>query len=99
MNDLKFNCFNCHQDSRFEINVENRDEVRRIVSDGRGIGEVSFICIHCGFANVIEISLEMAAKLLSRLSSEDPQVQDAINRAKSGDYSKAIDIAKKKFGF
>ena len=98
MKDLKFNCFHCQQDSEFKITAENRDEVRRLVSDGRRLGEVHFICTNCGFANLIEISLDTATKLLARLSSEDPETQDAINRAKKGDYSGAIDLAKKKFG-
>lgn len=99
IDDLKFNCYNCHRDSAFEITVENRDKVERLVSDGRMKGKVNFICIHCGFANAIVITLETATQLLERLSSTDPQVQDAINRAKAGDYSSALEIAKKKLGF
>jgi hypothetical protein len=99
IDDLSFNCYNCHHDSAFEITVKNRDEVERLTGDGRMCGEVSFICVHCGFANVIEITLETAATLLGRLSSADPEVQRAIERAKAGDYSSALDIAKDRLGF
>src|SRR5260370_9528386 len=99
MNDLKFNCFNCHKDSPFEITANNRGEVRRILSDPNDKTEVTFLCANCGYANTIELTLEMATEVLSRLSSNNPEVQDAVNRAKAGDYSKAFDIAKKRFGF
>jgi len=98
MNDLKFRCFKCQKDSPFEISPANRGEVQRLVSDGKSMGQVTFICVHCGFANTIDITLDTATKLLERISSDDPEVQDAIERAKKGDYSKAIEAAKNRFG-
>ena len=98
MDDLKFKCYRCHQDSPFTITVENRDEVARFASEGTSLGKVNFICTRCGYANLIEISIEAASEILSRLSSEDPEIRDAVDRARKGDYSKASDIASK-FGF
>jgi len=99
MDALLFRCFKCNNQSPFEITVANRDEVMRLHSDGKEFGQVNFICVHCGYANLIEITLETATKLLERLSSRDPEVQKALDSAKSGDFSKAIDIAAKKLGF
>lgn len=99
MNEMLFRCFSCEKESPFEITVANRDEVRRFVDDGQGLGQVNFICLHCGYANLIEISLEAATKLLARISSDDPEVQQAVERAKAGDFTSAIDLAAKKLGF
>jgi hypothetical protein len=99
MNDMLFRCFSCERESPFEITVANRDEVRRLVSDDRDLGQVNFICVHCGYANLIEISIETATRLLARISSNDPEVQQAIDRAKEGDFSSAVDLAARKIGF
>ena len=99
MNDLKFRCYNCSQYSTFEITSENRGEVMRLTSSGEDIEKVRFICVNCGMANEIDIELKTAMTLLERLASDDPAVQDAIDRAKGGDYGAALDIAMKKLGF
>jgi Flp pilus assembly protein TadD len=69
------------------------------MSSGKEIGTVRFICVNCGMANEIDIDLKTATTLLERLSSDDPAVRDAIDRAKGGDYGAALDIARKKLGF
>lgn len=94
MDELTFKCYQCHHGSPFKITVENRGEVARLTSEGASLGKVNFICIHCGYANLIEITLETATELISRLS-ENPEVRDAVDRARKGDYSKALDIANK----
>jgi uncharacterized Zn finger protein len=96
---LLFKCFSCHQNSPFDITSANRDEVKRVMGDSQSLGKVNFICASCGTVNLIEIDFETASQVLARLSSEDPQIQNAINKAKEGDYSDAIKAAKDKFGF
>ena len=95
INDLKFSCFSCHHDSPFNITAANRGEVQRMLPSGESIGEVTFICINCQTANIIEITLDQAKMILQRLSSNDSDVQEAIEKAKIGDYSKVLDAAKK----
>ncbi|MFI5351687.1 MAG: hypothetical protein ACHQZS_01905 [Candidatus Binatales bacterium] len=99
MNELKFRCYNCNKYSEFTITVDNRDEVRRFTGSGEALGNVRFLCTRCGTANEIEITLETATALLARLASDDPRVQKAIDSAKAGDYSAALDIARRKLGF
>lgn len=87
MSSLRFNCFNCHQESPFELTSEERDTVARMLPDHREKKEMTFLCTNCGYANRIEVSLEMAETILARLSSGDLRVEDAI------------DMARKRFGF
>ena len=80
MDDLKFKCFECSMYSPFTITSENRGEVERFRANGDEIGTVRFICTNCGMANNIDIDLRTAAILLERLASEDPKIQEAIDR-------------------
>jgi hypothetical protein len=81
------------------LTAEGRTTVRRIAADPNESREVSFYCDHCGAANVITLTREMIEAFIGRLSSDDPQIQQAINDAKRGDYRSAIDEARKRFGF
>jgi transcription elongation factor Elf1 len=98
MDDLKFDCYNCNTPSPFQLTAANRDEVKRFVSD-KTPGTANFICTNCEMVNEIELTLETAMKILQRLSSDDPIVNKAIDRAKQGDYDLALDVARKKLGF
>ena len=97
LENITFKCYNCNKMSRLRIEADKRVETRRILGEGKR--KITFLCEHCGAANEIEISLENSKKLLDGLSSTDPDVQRAINNAKKGDISGALDIARKRFGF
>ena len=81
------------------LTAEERTTVRRMSADPNESREITFYCERCGAANVITITQEMIAAFISRLSSDDPKIQKAINDAKRGDYRSAIDEAAKRFRF
>lgn len=99
MVDLKFQCFKCNSVSAMNLTAESRDTVYRLHGDPTLPRDVTFYCDKCGAANVIALTMEMVAALLDRLSSDDPQIQRAINAAKGGDFGPAIDEARRRFGF
>jgi hypothetical protein len=99
MTELKFRCFKCNEISAMNLTAEGRTTVRRLRADPNESREVTFYCDHCGAANVIALTQEMIEAFIGRLSSDDPQIQKAINDAKRGDYRSAIDEARKRFGF
>ena len=99
MTGLSFQCFKCNQASGLHLTAESRDKVYRIHADPSASREVTFYCDRCGAANAITLTAEMISTLLERLSSDDPQIQKAIDDAKRGDYRAAIDQARRRFGF
>lgn len=99
MIDLNFRCFKCGETSAMNLTAEGRTTVRRLASDPNESREITFYCDRCGAANAITMSQEMITAFISRLSSDDPQTQKAIDDAKRGDYRSAIDEARKRFGF
>lgn len=96
---LSFQCFSCNRVSGLHLTAEGRDKVYRIHSDPRASREVTFYCDQCGAANEITLTTEIISELLERLSSDDPQIQKAIDDAKRGDYRDAIEQARRRFGF
>jgi hypothetical protein len=99
MVDLNFRCFKCSQVSAMNLTAEGRDDVRRMTGDPSIPREVTFYCERCGAANAIGLTAEMLAAFVARLSSDDPQIQKAIDDAKRGDYQSAINEALRRFKF
>ncbi len=99
MNGLSFQCFRCNQTSGLHLTAESRDKVSRMFPDPNESREVTFYCDRCGAANAVTLTEEMISKLLERLSSDDPQIQKAIDDAKRGDYGSAIERARRRFDF
>jgi hypothetical protein len=99
MIDLNFRCFKCHETSAMNLTAEGRTTVRRMTADPNESREITFYCDRCGAANVITMTQEMITAFISRLSSDDPQIQRAIDDAKRGDYGSAINEARKRFSF
>lgn len=99
MSGLSFQCFKCNQVSGLHLTAESRDKVHRINADPSVSKEVTFYCDRCGAANAITLTAEMISRMLERLFSDDPQIQKAIDDAKRGDFSSAIDQARRRFGF
>lgn len=99
MTGLSFQCFSCNQISGLHLTAESRDKVERLNPDRDASREVTFYCDRCGAANAITLTAEMISELVGRLSSDDPRIQKAIDDAKRGDYSRAIDEARRRFGF
>jgi hypothetical protein len=97
--DLNFRCFKCNEISVMNLTAEGRTTVRRLAADPNASRDVTFYCDRCGAANVIAMTPEMVTAFIARLSSDDPQIQKAIDDAKRGDYRSAIDQARKRFGF
>jgi hypothetical protein len=99
MVDLNFRCFKCSQVSAMKLTAEGRDDVQRMNADPNASREVTFYCERCGAANAIALTAEMLAAFLTRLSSDDPQIQRAIDDAKRGNYQSAINEALRRFKF
>jgi hypothetical protein len=99
MDDLTFRCFQCERFSPMNLTAENRGRVYRLHGDPHAPKDVTFYCVNCGTANVVSLTLEAASELLKRIASNDPATQAAIDAAKRGDYSRAIDEARRRFRF
>ena len=99
MAQLNFRCFRCNQTSGLHLTAESRDRVYRIKADPNFSKDVTFYCDQCGAANTIALTAEMIAALLDGVTSDDPEIQKAIDEAKRGNFSAAIDQARRRFGF
>jgi len=95
---MTFECYKCKKTSRLNVSADTGSDIRRLHGDGKIKEKITFMCEHCGVANSIEINLENASSFLESMSSTDPDIQKAIDAAKKGDISSAIDMARKKFG-
>jgi len=96
---LNFRCASCGQMSSLDKAAEGRGDVRRMSADPNRSYDVTFYCDLCGAANSVTIRPEMIPALISRLSSNDPEIQKAIDDAKRGDYGRAINEAIRRFRF
>jgi hypothetical protein len=85
--DLNFQCFKCNGISAMNLPAEERTTMQRILPDPNESREMTFYCDKCGAANTIPITPEMLIQFISRLSSNDKG------------FPRAIDEAKKRFGF
>jgi hypothetical protein len=82
-----------------KLTAEGRDTVYRFRDDPSTPRDVTFYCEKCGAANAIALTVEMLSELLRTLTSDDPDIQKAIDDARRGDYGSAIDEARRRFGF
>lgn len=96
--DLSFRCFTCNSVSALTLSAEDRNRADRMLPDPSEAREMTFYCERCGAANAMSLSPEQIAALLHRLTSNDGQIQRAIDDAKRGDFGAAFDVAKR-FGF
>lgn len=99
MTSLTFRCFKCGQMSDMRLRAQQRDEVSRLVADSNPSYEMTLYCSQCGKANEITLTAEMLTALVTRLDSNDPQIQKAIDDAKRGNYNTAINEALRRFKF
>ena len=96
---LRFRCVECRSMSGFGQPAEGRGEVLRLQADPNETHEVCFYCDQCGAANTVSITPDMLPSIIARLSSDDPQIQKAIDDAKRGNYGSAIEQARRRFKF
>jgi hypothetical protein len=96
---LRFRCAECGQMSSLGKPAGSRDDVHRLRKDAQDSQEITFYCDTCGAANAVTITPDMIPAILSRLSSDDAQIQKAIDDAKEGNYDRAIGEALRRFKF
>jgi len=96
---LRFRCAECGQMSSLGKPAGSRDDVQRMRNDPQESKEITFYCEMCGAANAVTITPDMIPAILSRLSSDDTQIQKAIDDAKRGNYDRAIGEALRRFKF
>jgi hypothetical protein len=99
MAQLNFRCFSCNQVSGLRLTAEGRDRVYRLRADPNLSKDITFYCDRCGVANTITLTVEMIATLIDGVTSDDPEIQKAIDEAKRGNLGAAIDQARRRFGF